>query len=165
MYNIGDVVMYGTFGICRIESIEKRKLTKQEQEYYILKNINTDKNVYYVPTNNEAAVGKLHAVCSRAEADSLIAHMASEKPIWIDNDAKRKEEYTRIIRDANKQEIISLIKTLYLRSKEVAKSGKKLHAADQGFLSTAENMLFEELAYALGIDRSEVVGYIERHIT
>ena len=164
MYNIGDVVMYGTFGICKISSIEKRDFTGEEQEYYILKHINDDKNTFYVPANNETALGKIHPICSKADVDDLIAHMNAEQPIWIDNDIKRKEEYSRIIKETDKHEIIRLIKTLYLHRKELAKGGKKLRSSDENYLNTAENMLFEEFAYALDIDKSEVVDYIEKHI-
>ena len=164
MYNINDVVMYGAFGICKITAIEKRDFTGEEQEYYILKRINSDKNIFYVPTNNEAALGAMHTVCSKAEVDFLISHMNTEKMIWIENDMKRKEEYSRIIKNADKHEIIMLIKTLYLRRKELSGSGKKLHSADENYLNIAENMLFEEFAYVLDIERSEVVDYIEKHI-
>ena len=164
MYSIGDMVMYGSFGICKVTAIEKRDLTGEEQEYYILKHINSEKNIFYVPTNNDAALSKMHPICSKAEVDELISHMNSEGLIWIDNDSKRKEEYSRIIKDADKHEIIRLIKTLYLRRKELAESGKKLRSTDENYLSLAENMLFEEFAYALDIDKSEVVKYIENHI-
>ena len=156
--------MYGTFGICRIDSIEKRDLTGEEQEYYILKHTNSDKNIFYVPTNNETAVSKMRPVCSKADVDELIAHMNAETLIWIDNDIKRKEEYSRIIREADKHEIIRLIKTLYLHRKELAKDGKKLRSSDENYLNTAENMIFEEFAYALGIERNEVIAYIEQNI-
>ena len=164
MYNVGDMVMYGAFGICKVTAIEKRDLTGEEQEYYILKHINSEKNIFYVPTNNDTALSKMHPICSKAEVDELISHMNSEGLIWIDNDIKRKEEYSRIIKDADKHEIIRLIKTLYLRRKELAESGKKLRSTDENYLSLAENMLFEEFAYALDIDKSEVVEYIEKHI-
>ena len=164
MYNVNDTVMYGAFGICKITAVEKRNFTGEEQEYYILKHITADKNTFYVPTNNEAALSKMHPICSKAEVDSLISHMNSEKLIWIDNDVKRKEEYSRIIRDADKHEMIMLIKTLYLRRKKLSENGKRLRSADENYLRLAENMLFEEFAYALDIDRSEVVGYIEKHI-
>ena len=59
----------------------------------------------------------------------------------------------------------AMVKTLYLRRKELAESGKKLRSTDENYLNLAENMLFEEFAYALDIDRSEVVKYIEDHIT
>ena len=164
MYNVGDMVMYGAFGICKVTAVEKRDFTGEEQEYYILKHINSEKNIFYVPTNNDAALSKMHPICSKAEVDELISHMNSEGLIWIDNDIKRKEEYSRIIKDANKHEIIRLIKTLYLRRKELAESGKKLRSTDENYLNLAENMLFEEFAFALDIDRSEVVEYIEKHI-
>ena len=156
--------MYGSFGICKVTAIEKRDLTGEEQEYYILKHINSEKNIFYVPTNNDTALSKMHPICSKAEVDELISHMNSEGLIWIDNDIKRKEEYSRIIKDADKHEIIRLIKTLYLRRKELAESGKKLRSTDENYLNLAENMLFEEFAYALDIDKSEVVEYIEKHI-
>ena len=164
MYKVDDMVMYGSFGICKVTAIEKRDLTGEEQEYYILKHINSEKNIFYVPTNNDTALSKMHPICSKAEVDELISHMNSEGLIWIDNDIKRKEEYSRIIKDADRHEIIRLIKTLYLRRKELAESGKKLRSTDENYLSLAENMLFEEFAYALNIDKSEVVEYIEKHI-
>ena len=112
MYNVGDMVMYGAFGICKITAIEKRDFTGEEQEYYILRHINYDKNIFYVPTGSEEALSKIHRICSKAEVDELISQMNSEGLIWIDNDIKRKEEYSRIIKDADKHEIIRLIKTL-----------------------------------------------------
>ncbi len=164
MYSVGDMVMYGAFGICKVTAIEKRDFTGEEQEYYILKHKGSEKNTFYVPLSNETALSNIHYVCSKAEVDELISHMNSEGQIWIDNDIKRKEEYSRIIKDADKHEIIRLIKTLYLRRKELAESGKKLRSTDENYLNLAENMLFEEFAYALEIDRSEVVKYIKKHI-
>ena len=164
MYKVDDMVMYGSFGMCKVTAIEKRDFTGEEQEYYILKHTSSEKNTFYVPLSNESALSNMHYVCSKAEVDELISHMNSEGLIWIDNDNKRKEEYSRIIKDADKHEIIRLIKTLYLRRKELAESGKKLRSTDENYLSLAENMLFEEFAFALDIDRSEVVEYIEKHI-
>ena len=156
--------MYGTFGICKITAIEKHDFTGEEREYYILRHTNSEKNVFYVPVDNETALNNIHYVCSRSEVDELISHMNSENVIWIDNDIKRKEEYSRIIRNADKHEMIRLIKTLYLRRKKLSQEGRKLRSSDEKYLDLAENMLFEEFADALDIDRSEVVEYIEKHI-
>lgn len=129
-----------------------------------MKDVDSDRNTYYIPTDNEAALGRLHPICSKAEVDELISHMNSEELIWIDNDIKRREEYSRIIKDADKRELIMLIKTLYLRRRELIESGRKMRSSDENYLRLAEDMLFGEFAYALGIDRSEVVEYIEKHI-
>ena len=85
--------------------------------------------------------------------------------MWIENEIKRKEEYSRIIRDADKRELIRLIKTLYLRRSELIGCGRKMRAFDENFLKLAEDLLFDEFAYILGIERNEVVDYIEKHIT
>ena len=164
MYKAGDMVMYGVFGICKVTAIENRNFSGKERQYYILRLVNSDKSTFYVPTDNKTAISKMHKICTKAEVDELISHMNNEDLIWIDNDIKRKQEYSRIIKDADKHEIIRLIKTLYLRRKELAKCGKKLRSSDENYLSLAENMLFEEFAYALAIDKSEVVDYIEKHI-
>ncbi|MBR7071719.1 MAG: transcriptional regulator [Clostridia bacterium] len=164
MYNVNDVVMYGAFGICKITAVEKRNFTGEKQEYYVLKHIYSNKNVFYVPTNNEIALSKIHPICSKEEVDMLISCMNTEDLIWIDDDIKRKEEYSRIIRDGKKPEIILLIKTLYLRRQELSKCGRKLRSLDENYLSLAENMLFEELSYALGIEKDKVIGYIEEHL-
>ena len=44
MYSVGDMVMYGAFGICKVTAIEKRDFTGEEQEYYILKHKSSEKN-------------------------------------------------------------------------------------------------------------------------
>lgn len=163
MYSVNDVVVYGTSGVCRITAIKTLDLTGRPMEYYILQNVYDSRTTFYVPVNNDA-MQRLRPIASKDEIDAIISDMNSEELIWIDNDMKRKEEYSRIIKTADKHEVIRLIKTLYLRRKQLTESGRKLRSADEHYLSLAENMLFEEFAYALEIDRSDVVGYIEKHI-
>jgi CarD family transcriptional regulator len=90
--------------------------------------------------------------------------MGTGELIWIDNEIKRKEEYSRIIKGDDKKELIMLVRTLYLRRRELTENGRRLRITDENYLSLAEKMLFEEFAYALGIEQSEVAGYIEQHI-
>ena len=164
MYSVNDVVVYGSFGVCRITAVEKRDLTGTEKEYYILKHLGSDSSVCYVPVNNEKALSKMHSVCTRAQVDELISYMGTGELIWIDDEIKRKEEYSRIIKGDDKKELIMLVRTLYLRRRELTENGRRLRITDENYLSLAEKMLFEEFAYALGIEQSEVAGYIEQHI-
>jgi CarD family transcriptional regulator len=164
MYSVNDVVMYGVFGICRVTAVEKRDLTGKEQEYYVLKHLNSDNSICYVPVNNEKALNRMHSVCTRTEADELISHMSFAESIWIENETKRKEEYSRIVKGSDREELIKLIRTLYLRRRELTEEGKRLRISDENYFSIAEKMLFEEFAYALGIEPGEVAGYIEKHI-
>ena len=91
-----------------------------------------------------AAIEKSDIVCGYTVYVDLV------KEVYPD-----KEYFTTAMR----QEIDRCRKAL-----ELAESGKKLRSTDENYLSLAENMLFEEFAYALDIDKSEVVEYIEKHI-
>ena len=164
LFIVGDVVIYSGMGICKVCAIEKRNMTGRMIEYYILRHLYDDRNTYYIPVNDDA-LKKLHPVCTKQEVNSLISHMNSEKTMWIENEIKRKEEYSRIIRDADKRELIRLIKTLYLRRSELIRCGRRMRAFDENLLKLAEDLLFDEFAYDLGIERNEVVDYIEKHIT
>ena len=165
MYKINDAVMYGALGPCTISSIETLDFMGDKQEYYVLKPINSEKDIFYVPTNNQKAVCKLRSVCSKSDVDTLISQINSGELIWIENDTERKAEYGRIIKRADKYEIIMLLRTLYLRRQELVQNGKKLRASDENYFRIAEKMIFDEFAFALGIDKSEVVEYIKKHIS
>ncbi len=164
MFAVNDVVMYGDFGVCRIDAIEKRKLVGKEREYYILRHVFSQNSVCYVPVDSETAVGKLHRVCSKAEVDELLQQMKDNESVWIHDDDLRKETFRRMIRSGNKRELLRLIYTLYLQRKVLAAEKKKLHSTDEAFLTEAENMLYEEFAYALNTDRNEVAKLVKKQI-
>ena len=53
-----------------------------------------------------------------------------------------------------------MAKTLSLRRAEAALQKKKLRTTDEKLLAAAEKAVYEESAYSLGCERSEVVPYI-----
>lgn len=164
MFSVNDVVMYGSNGICRISSIEKRNLTGKTIEYIILSPVYNDNNTFYIPADNDEALKKLQRICTKEEVDDLIRHIKDENTEWIENDNTRKEEYSRIIKSGNRREIIKLINTMYLHRKKLSANKKKLRNTDESLFEIAENMIFEEFAYVLGIDREDVGKYIQEHI-
>lgn len=165
MYNVNDAVVYSTYGVCRIKAIEVRDFSGEDIEYYVLQPVGDSRNTFYVPTSNEALSSKMRSVCSREEAEDIISVMPDEDFIWIDNDIERKEEYRRILDSGDRRRLVQLIKTLYIRREELTAQHKKLHSADERFLNEAENVLYDEFAYALGISRDEVLPYIKQRLS
>lgn len=165
MYNINDAVMYSTYGVCRIKSIEKRDFSGEDVEYYVLQPVGDDRNTFYVPTGDSPMKDKMRRVYTREEVEELIGVMPDEGSIWIENDIQRKEEYRRILDAGDRRELVKLIKTLYIRRQELEEKHKKLHSTDERFLRDAENMLYDEFAYALGIPKEEVLPYIKAHLS
>lgn len=69
------------------------------------------------------------------------------------------------LRTGECEELIKLIKTLYLEKKEKSVIGKKLMKSDEDIMKAAEKHLYEEFAIALNISPNEVVTYILEHIS
>lgn len=165
MFSAGDAVVYATYGVCLIKSIENRDFSGEDVEYYVLQPANNTRNTFYVPTNNDQLMGKMRKVISKEEIESLISSMPRNELIWIEDDQQRKAEYRRILDGGDRRELLGLIKTLYLRRQELMDSHKKLHSADERALEEAENLLHDEFAYSLGIPRDKVVPYIKERMS
>ena len=59
MFKVGDVVKYGTNGICKVTDIAFRDFLGAETEYYELKTTTGFESTFYVPTQNEALTSKM----------------------------------------------------------------------------------------------------------
>lgn len=164
MYKAEDIVVYSSYGVCRISAVEERDFSGSSEEYYVLRPVGESRNTFYVPTKNEALTSLMRKVLSKEEIQELIKTMPDENCIWIEDEAQRREEYRRILREGDRLELVRLIKTLYMYQQSCRDHRKKLHSADEHFLKDAESMLYEEFAYVLDIPREEVISYIKSHI-
>ena len=73
MYQTGDLLIYGSTGVCRVLSIDRRQDyvdgIKQDKLYYQLKPLHQG-GVIYTPVDNSKVV--MRPVISREEAEALI---------------------------------------------------------------------------------------------
>ena len=58
MYSIGEIVLYGSNGVCEITEITTKKIGKDSIEYYVLKPVCSDSSTLFVPTQNEMLVSR-----------------------------------------------------------------------------------------------------------
>lgn len=165
MFKINDTIIYDSHGVCTVKAVETHNFTGENMEYYVLQQIKAPANKFYVPTSNENLVEKMRRVYSPLEIDELILNMPDEECVWIDDDIQRKNEFRRIISGGDRHELVRLIKSLYLRREKLSKESKRLHIADEKFLSDAENMLHSEFAYSLDIPKEQVLDYIRQHLS
>ncbi|MDO4864525.1 MAG: CarD family transcriptional regulator [Ruminococcus sp.] len=164
MFEIGEAVVYAAYGVCIVEAVETRDLTGEEVEYYVLRPVGDGRSRFYVPTSGSPLLDKLRRVCTREDADELIAGMPETELLPPQDEIQRKAEYRRIMENGSPRELVSLIRTLYLSRRELASRNKKLHSAEDRLLTEADDLLCAELSYALGIPRGEVVGYIRSRV-
>ena len=68
----------------------------------------------------------------------------------------RSERFHEILSQGVTQDMLLMIRCIYLKKRELAGTGKNLPTTDGNTLKTAERLVEEEFAYTLGIKTSEV---------
>ena len=59
MYQIGEVVLYGIHGVCRVVDTEERVLDRKKVAYLVLEPLEQNGARFFVPSHNPAAMAKL----------------------------------------------------------------------------------------------------------
>ena len=160
MFQINDVVVYASQGVCEIVNIEEQKVDGVIKKYFILKPKNDKGATFYVPTWNEKAWGKMRKVMTKKDVDALIDSMPGKTPIWIANENERKEVYKKILASGDQAAIISMVQALFIHKREREAEGKRLHMADEYFMKDAEQLLYNEWQYVLNVDKVGLMNYI-----
>lgn len=160
MFQVKDAVIYGTQGVCEIEEIAEKDLMGKRRIYYVLRPVSQMGSKVYVPVDNENSVSRMRKLLSVEEIDQLILNMTNKKTQWVENDGARKEQYKEILKEGNRESLISMIRAIYQHKQETVEKGKKLHAVDENAMREAERLLYDEFAYVLNIKREEVLPYI-----
>lgn len=159
MYSIGEVVLYGSNGVCEITEITTKKIGKDSIEYYVLKPVCSDSSTLFVPTQNEMLVSRMRVVLSSDEIKDILSQK-TDNEIWIDNKAERCEKIKEIISGGDCMKLVELIRRMHFHSKLQLKKGRRLHITDERFLKEAEKMVCDEVSVVLHIDRNDVLPLV-----
>lgn len=164
MYQIGEIIIYGSNGACRVEkvgSVEMDGLPKGKT-YYTLKPVYANGGTVFTPVDNQKVV--MRPIISREEAEDLIEHIESVETLWVEDEKKRELQYKEAMKTCDCREWVKVLKTLHYRRVSRIAEGKKATASDEKYLRLAEDSLYGELALALDIKRDEVGKYIEERV-
>lgn len=163
-FQVNDVVLYGTEGVCRISEITTQDFMGESTEYYVLKPVYSTGSTVFVPVANETLTAKMRRILSPEEIYALIRAMPDEELAWISDDGERRTRCREIVQAGDRRALVGLIKSLHLHGDRQRERGRKLHAADERFLREAEKILYEEFAHVLNIKRDEVLPFILEQI-
>jgi CarD family transcriptional regulator len=160
MFSVGDSVVYGSNGICKLEGIEEMDMNQETRLYYVLRPVFETGSTLYVPVGNKELEAKMRQLLNADEIRTLVKEMPGEELVWVEDDKERKELYKGILSAGERVSLVKLIKAVFLRQQELKALGKKLHVSDERFMKDAEKILYGEFAYVLGMKREEVLPYI-----
>ena len=164
MFSVGELIVYGSMGVCRVEAVELRNVPGGGQgQFYVLQPV-YQKCAVSTPVDNDKIV--MRPIISREEADRLIDTIPNVHAEAYHNKVLRQltEYYESIIKLYDCAKLIELLASIYDKKRICAQMKKKFGALDERYMKRAEDMLFGEFAAALGIERSAVSQYISDRI-
>jgi RNA polymerase-interacting CarD/CdnL/TRCF family regulator len=159
MFKIDDYIMYGTTGVCKVLDITNEKfINGEDRKYYVLTPIYYNDTIIKIPVDNKKV--SMRKIISKEAVNSLISSMPNMENLWIDDDRKRNQKFTTMLKGGQCEDLIQMVRSIYL-DKEYKKSiGKKTYQADNEIMKEAERLVNEEFATILNISLEEVTPYI-----
>lgn len=164
MYKIGEFVVYGRTGICEVAEITTMKMdgVPKDRLYYILMPCKNKGGKIFTPVDNDKVV--IRPVITREEARELLEQIPEIQELWIPNEKMREAKYKECMRTCECEDLIKIIKTLYIRKLDRQAQGKKITTTDERYLKMAEGSLYSELSLALGVPEEDMEDYICKYI-
>lgn len=164
MYNVGQMVVYGIHGVCRIIDVQNMRVDKKNKEYFVLEPVDQPGARYFIPCKNENALAKLCPVLNKKELDDLLTEASGAEDVWIHDENHRKLRYRELISSGDRVALLCMIRSLYKHKTEQLAAGRKFHQCDENFLHDAEKLLSTEFALVLNIKPEEVGSYIQSKV-
>lgn len=165
MFQVGELILYGNSGVCRVEAIGQpgsAAYADKNKEYYTLAPL-FGEGVIYVPVDTPVF---MRPVIKREEAMELI-HRIPEiqaEPFSTRDQRALGEHYRRFFDSHRCDDLVHLIKDVYMKGQNLSQQGKKIGITDQQYLRRARDLLHGELAVALEIPLDEVEEFICKEI-
>lgn len=165
MYQKGEYVIYGNNGICRIAEIGVpvgTPLGRSGKEYYTLVPVFGSGSIY-APLDTKVF---MRPILTKEQAEELIVRIPQIQGEDTEGKDVRalSESYKDCLDTHQCEDLIRLIKTVYLKEKTMVENGKKLAKTEQEFGKLARELLHREFSMALEIPYEEVSDYIAKKV-
>lgn len=164
MFNIGDYMICGANGVCKVEEVGPLEVNgiSQERMYYTLRPVYASESTVFTPVDNEKII--MRPILTREEAQALIDDIPNIEIFLVDDDKKKEVLYKEALRSCDCKQLVKIIKTTYLNQKARLAAGKKIIMGDKKYFQMAEEHLYGELALALEMDKSEVKSFVVNRV-
>ncbi|MGI9035730.1 MAG: CarD family transcriptional regulator [Pyrinomonadaceae bacterium] len=140
-FRVGQKVSYPNHGVCRIEKIGKRNLAADETEFYSLRVLANNSEIY-VPTCKAASVG-VRPIISHAQSRGLMEFLAKNFDEPETDWKARTREFGEKLQSGDAFETAEVLKKLVCLAR-----CKKLSFREQKLFEKAKFLVVSELAIA-----------------
>lgn len=156
MFAPGDMAVYPSHGVGRIEKIEMQTVGGIDQAFYVLKILDNDMTIM-IPTATSENVG-LRSIISKNEVKKVV-EILKERDIKISSQTwnRRYRDYMDKIKTGSVFEVAVVLRDLLL-----LKGDKDLSYGERKMMDTAKSLLVKELSLAKKVDEEKVEKQIEK---
>lgn len=153
--NPGDVVVYKSRGIYRVEDVGILDFTfvDRKKKYYTLQSMGDSKERAYIPIDDKENIRK---PVTKNEALDLIHDVDNIGDAWAKNGKAREQDYKECISNYDPKEWTKVLRTLYKRAESVG----SITSIDKKYQQILENALYSELSYVLGISVNKLEKFM-----
>ena len=164
MYEIGELIVYGNEGVCRVEKIGASESpgANKDRLYYTLIPLARNGKVT-VPVDSSVFS---RPVISREEAEEIMSWVETVE-VEVFNDRNLKlltDHYKEAMQSCACLDMVKTVKSIKLKRRHAISAGKKLGTIDERYLKRAEDMLYGELSVALEKTREEIKLAVEQSL-
>lgn len=148
---VGEIVLYGTEGICKMLGCEEKRFGTDALMYYVLESQSKGSRIF-VPFANQTLVDRIRKPLSEEEMKDLLKNFTSLcESAWIENDRERKTSHALVVSNGKAQDLLILMKTVQNRRLKMESMGKKLYAHDDRAYREARALFLSEMVLSLQV--------------
>lgn len=164
MYKIGEYIIYGNDGVCKVEDVGVLNISgiNKKRIYYTLKPVYENGKIF-TPIDTSVF---MRSLINYEEVQQLIESIPyiKDKKCNEKNSRLLQIYYKNLLQTHECSDLLTLIAGIYEKKDKAMKSGKKLGQIDNRFMKVAEGLINDEFSVVLGIPREEVADYIKEKI-
>ncbi|TFJ91213.1 CarD family transcriptional regulator [Lentibacillus salicampi] len=147
MFNVGDLMIYSTHGLCRIDDICEKSYGKVARTYYVMHPIEEPELTINAPVDGDPSM--MQTIMEKDEAERVIQSFQNPGIQWIDNARQRNKKYNNLVNTGDRQEISMVANTLMRKELEVDQDKSRVYDQDRKLLAYIQGIMFRELAVSL----------------
>ena len=164
MFQVGEHIVYGINGICRVAEIGPSPYDKEDpRTFYLLIPINNPmSSTIYTPVDNERV--PMRRLMTKEEIEALIVSIPDIQLLTVPVEKQRREIYRTVIGELRPEGYVQVIKTVRCRRKQLTAARKHFPVTDLEYGRLAKHLLCSECAHVLGMSEDEVDRYISNRL-
>jgi CarD family transcriptional regulator len=160
MFEIGEHIVYGTNGICRVADVCASPYDRTDtRTYYLLvPTHNPMGSTIYTPVDNDRV--PMRRLMTAEQVEALICAIPDIGELVVPMEKQRREIYRTTIGELDPKGYVKVIKTVNRRRAELSAARKHFPMTDLEYGRLAKHLLCSECAHVMGVSEEDADAYI-----